>query len=211
MNLSDNSWYCTFSVETRANSAGGLQEAVDYEKLETWTRVSPGDYEKNIAAVIDLARDHQAGAILLYNELSGGAGEGPVTGQLGMTSPYRMALEKVSMGEGVPVVDSSAIIAEARRKVEEDLERKLDLRPHPAGQPTVTDKVEVIFRVYLGNRPVPEAVYIVGAHPELGGGVPNKIAMYDDGTHGDQKAGDSVWSYSAALSPGERIFLRLYE
>ena len=29
--------------------------------------------------------------------------------------------------------------------------------------------------------------------------------MYDDGTHGDQSAGDHVWSYSASFSPGTKI------
>lgn len=49
-------------------------------------------------------------------------------------------------------------------------------------------------------------MYIVGNHPKLGNLVPNKIAMYDDGTHGDQKAGDHVWSYSATFSPGTSLF-----
>src|SRR5262249_17811487 len=49
-------------------------------------------------------------------------------------------------------------------------------------------------------------MYIVGAHPELGDLVPNKVAMYDDGTHGDQHAGDRVWSYTAAMKPGMKLF-----
>jgi hypothetical protein len=36
--------------------------------------------------------------------------------------------------------------------------------------------------------------------------VPNKIAMYDDGTHGDHTARDYVWSYSARLSAGTKLF-----
>jgi hypothetical protein len=30
--------------------------------------------------------------------------------------------------------------------------------------------------------------------------------MYDDGTHGDQRAGDRVWSYSASFRPGTKLF-----
>jgi hypothetical protein len=52
---------------------------------------------------------------------------------------------------------------------------------------------------------VPESIYIAGAHPLLGDGVPNKIAMYDDETHGDQRAGDMVWSYAATFSPGTKL------
>jgi hypothetical protein len=29
--------------------------------------------------------------------------------------------------------------------------------------------------------------------------------MYDDGTHGDQMAGDRVWSYSATFAPGTKL------
>src|SRR5262249_18386391 len=59
---------------------------------------------------------------------------------------------------------------------------------------------------YLGERPVPKAISIVGTHPELGNLVPNKIAMYDDGTHGDQRAGDAVWTYAATFPPGTKLF-----
>lgn len=39
-----------------------------------------------------------------------------------------------------------------------------------------------------------EAIFIVGDHPELGNGVPNLTRMYDNGTHGDERANDGVWS-----------------
>lgn len=170
-----------------------LRKVEDYDKLEPWIRVSPKDYEKNILAMIDLARSHKAGVILLYNELWG-------------NSPYRIILERISKSAEVPLVDSSALIAEARRKLEEELEGKLDLRPPKAPRALAKGEIEVIFRVYLGKYPVPTAVYIVGTHPKLGALVPNKVAMYDDGTHGDQRAGDRVWSYSAMFSTGKRVF-----
>jgi len=90
--------------------------------------------------------------------------------------------------------------------MEEELERKLDLRP--AKEPGVRSKgeIEVVFRVYLGDYLVPKAVSIVGNHPKLGNLVPNKTAMYDDGTHGDQKAADNVWSYSATFPHGTKLF-----
>jgi hypothetical protein len=60
--------------------------------------------------------------------------------------------------------------------------------------------------VYSGDRPETRAIYISGIHPKLGDGIPNQVAMKDDGTHGDQKAGDHVWSYSATFSSGTRLF-----
>ncbi len=38
-----------------------------------------------------------------------------------------------------------------------------------------------------------------------GGWTPNQIKMYDDGTHGDQTAGDNIWSISFDLPRGVRI------
>ena len=47
---------------------------------------------------------------------------------------------------------------------------------------------------------------ITGSHTRLGNLEPNKLAMYDDGTHGDQKAGDKVWSYSVSLPLGSTVY-----
>jgi hypothetical protein len=67
-------------------------------------------------------------------------------------------------------------------------------------------EVEVIFRVYAGPFSVPKRLSIVGLDPKLGGLVPNTIAMHDDGTGGDQKAGDGVWSYAATFPVGAKLF-----
>jgi hypothetical protein len=168
-------------------------EQRDYGKFEEWTRVSPRDYEKNSREMISLARSRNAGVVLLFNELWVG-------------SPYRALLRKLSAAEGVPLVDSSALIEHGRRRVEEELEATLELRPASARGPMPGGEVEVVFRVYVGERPVPRAIYIVGAHPKRGDLVPNTVAMYDDGTHGDQRAGDHVWSYATTFPPGAKLF-----
>jgi lysophospholipase L1-like esterase len=187
-------------------SAQKPEEAVDYEKHEPWVRVSPIDYQRNIHAMINLARRHEAGVILVYNQLSADAGEVAGIARLGRTSVYRMVLEEISRAEGVPLVDSSVLITRARRRIEEGLESQLNLRVHPARRTRANGEIEVIFRVYSADWPVAKAVYITGTHPKLGGLVPNKIPMYDDGTHGDQNAGDKVWSYSATFPPGTSLF-----
>ena len=61
----------------------------------------------------------------------------------------------------------------------------------------------VVFRVYEGGYPVPQQLSIVGNHPALGNFVPNTIAMHDDGTNGDEHAGDHVWSYRAMMPAGD--------
>jgi hypothetical protein len=46
---------------------------------------------------------------------------------------------------------------------------------------------------------------LLGNHPKLGNLTLNKVAMYHDGTHGDQRAGDDIWPYSATFAPGTRL------
>jgi lysophospholipase L1-like esterase len=180
-------------LRNRAEAAGKADGTVDFATLEPWTRVSPADYEKNIREMVRLARSRNADVILLYNEFW-------------RNSPYQQALEKIAQSEGVPLVDTSALVEEARGQIEQHLEKKLNLEPVPTGLTIPDGKVEVVFRVYLGKNPVPKGMYIVGPHTELGDLVPNKVAMYDDGTHGDQKAGDGVWSYTATFAPGTKVF-----
>jgi lysophospholipase L1-like esterase len=181
-------------LRARANAAGNDDGTMDFSQLEPWTRVSPADYEKNVLEMISLAGERNASVILLYSEFW-------------KDSPYRAVLAKVAKSERVPLVDTSALVADARKTTEEDLERKLGLEPTVTiGQTLPHEKVEVTFRVYAGKKLVPKAMYIVGAHPELGDLVPNRVAMYDDGTHGDQHAGDRVWTYTAAMKPGTKLF-----
>jgi len=165
----------------------------DYDKMEPWTRVSPKDYEQNLLQMITLAKSHQATVVLLNNHLW-------------PEGPYALALKKIARAEQIPLIDSSVLIETARKRIEDDLEVRLNLRDHPAHLLPPDGEVEVIFRVYAGDSPVSRSINIVGVLPQLGTLVPNKVAMYDDGTRGDQRAMDKVWSYAAKFPSGSRIF-----
>jgi len=168
-------------------------EAKDYERLESKVRVPPPEYEQNIREMIRLVRDHNAVPILLHNDLRPG-------------SPYQSALHRISRAENVPLVDNCDLIGKERQRIEAELEHQLGLQPAvPTANPTA-GKIDVVFRVRMDHSSVSRAMFIVGPHPEIGDNVPNKVAMFDDGTHGDQKAGDNVWSYTASFSPGRKIF-----
>jgi lysophospholipase L1-like esterase len=166
---------------------------VDYDAIEPWTRVSPHDYESNIREMIRLARERGASVVLVDNELWNG-------------SPYRVVLRRIAEELDVPLVDSLAIVEAARAGIEESLETRLNLAgrddhlpPPPAGKTTV------VFRAYRDSVEVPKGLSIVGVDPQLGALVPNTIAMHDDGTGGDQKAGDGVWTYVAAFAPSTMV------
>lgn len=158
-------------------------EPADYSK--PWVRVPLGDYQANTGEMIRLLREAGTEALLVYNEFW-------------ENSPYRSSLQRISAEQKVPLVDSSSILRRGRNQMETDLERSLDLG-------SCEGEAEVVFRVYMGKAPVPRAVYIVAPHPKLGDLTPNKVAMRDDGTRGDQRVGDSVWSYAASLPPGSRL------
>jgi len=57
----------------------------------------------------------------------------------------------------------------------------------------------VLFTCDASNLRVPERIYIAGNVPSLGSWVPNLVAMRDDGTGGDRKPGDGVWSLAVEL------------
>ena len=167
-------------------------ESADYDSLEAVTRVSPRDYEQNLIAMIDLARRNGASVVLLFNEL--------------WSTPYQKVVEKVAMSKQVPWVNSKALIDQARRRAEGALEARLGLEPSAVRVADDQALVEVIFRVHAGRWPVASRLYIAGSHPSLGNAIPNRVALHDDGTHGDQRAGDGVWSLAARFEPGARLF-----
>jgi lysophospholipase L1-like esterase len=171
---------------------GAASQSTDYQAVAEYTRVSPIDYQANTRNMIELARSRGADVILLFNEL--------------WDTPYREALRDLARSEGVPLVDTKALIDHARAEIEADLERRLGLEPGRAAPAGGDPGPRVVFRVHAGEHPVADAIYVAGAHPSLGDGVPNKVAMHDDGTHGDQRAGDRVWSLEVSLPPTSTIF-----
>jgi hypothetical protein len=165
----------------------------DSDKLEPWMREALRNYDRYHREMITVAKHHNISIVLLYNEFW-------------KNSPYLRVLQRISVEEDVPLLDSSALIAGVQRSIEEELEQKLDLQSHTAQRANADGEIEVVFRVFADKWPVPKALYIAGNHPKLGNLIPNKIVMYDDATHGDQKAGDHVWSYSATFPARTNLF-----
>ena len=60
-------------------------------------------------------------------------------------------------------------------------------------------KIKVLFTCDASAQKVPDAIYIVGELPELGAWTPNKVKMFDDGTHGDEKKNDNIWTLELQL------------
>jgi lysophospholipase L1-like esterase len=173
---------------------------VDYDTLEEWTRVSMHDYDSNVREMIRLQIANGGGAVVLDNELWD-------------ESPYRPLLRRIASELHVPLVDSLRLVDEARHGIERNLESRLGLRTSPAppglpasSTPPARETTTVVFRVSHGGFDVTRAMSIVGTDPQLGNLEPNTALMNDDGKGGDQRAGDGVWSYTATLPAGARVF-----
>jgi lysophospholipase L1-like esterase len=182
----------SYLKEPRDGKSGGT---VDYDAIEPWTRVSPRDYEANIREMVGLARGQGARVVLVDNELWEG-------------SPYRAVLKRIAADVQAPLVDGYQIVADARVGIERGLEQRLGLAPaarDSASAEPGDGKTTVVFRVFRGDAPVSRALSIVAADPALGELSPNTILMGDDGRGGDERAGDGVWSYSAAIPSGKTI------
>jgi lysophospholipase L1-like esterase len=170
--------------------------AVDYTTIEPWTRVAPADYERNMREMIEMSRSHGARVVLLDNELWD-------------ESPYHPVLQKLSAELNIPFIDSLAIVKAAKEETARDLERDLNLAPAAHAPPALpappAQLTTVVFRAFRGSTIVPRALSIVGPYPQLGNNVANTVLMHDDGKDGDEKAGDGVWSFSAAFPAGAHV------
>jgi len=115
-------------------------------------------------------------------------------------------LKKIAGELDAPLVDSLGIVNAARTSIEESLEMQLNLAGRDDRLPPPSEgKTTIVFRAYRGSAEVPRGLSIVGADPQLGALVPNTVAMHDDGTGGDQKAGDGVWTFVAAFTPSKTV------
>jgi lysophospholipase L1-like esterase len=176
----------------RAAAAGSHAGEAAYAGLAEWTRVPLDRYEANVRAMIDAAGEHGAEVVLLYNEFW-------------REGPYRAVLARIARERSLPFVDASELLTAAQREIERRLELELGLRPAGRYPGPPADRLRVVFRVSAAGHPVPEALYVAGLDPALGAGVPNAVALHDDGSLGDERPNDGVWSRAAALDPDARI------
>jgi hypothetical protein len=137
-------------------------------------------------------------------------------------SPYRRLLMKIASALDVPLVDSLDVVRAGRMRIEDTLAAQHVLYGRdsstgaavgpghvsstPPGAAPPATSTTVVFRVYRGSASVPRAFSIVGADAQLGALAPNTVWMRDDGTGGDERAGDGVWSLTARFAPGRLIF-----
>lgn len=104
-------------------------------------------------------------------------------------------MQSIARAEGLPMVDSSAVLEAEEQRSASSLEQERGLVPiDDASRPRKRKGIDAVFRVDMTGEGPTGQVYVTGNAPALGGFVPNAVALFDDGSHGDQVAGDGVWS-----------------
>ena len=185
-------------ADAKTESAKG-NEAVNYDDIEPWTRVSPHDYDRNIREMVTLARGRgrprraarqRAVAREPVPARAGRHRARRAHAARGQPADHRGRTDADRAGDGNALSPRARRQRRTRRGV-----RARRRRPSP-----------VVFRVYRGRvSACPQRLSIVGNHPSLGDLVPNTIALHDDGTDGDERAGDHVWSLRAEFPAGTRL------
>ncbi len=67
------------------------------------------------------------------------------------------------------------------------------------------DSVSVLFQCDARGIYVRKGIFIAGNQEALGSWIPNAVKMYDDATHGDSHANDSVWTFECTFPVGTEI------
>ena len=153
-------------------------------RLPCWNpRAAETSYHTVVDGLVETARAHGADAVLVYNSV-------PEF----FSHCTRVALAKVASERGVPLVDTATLLFEVGTAAEAALEQAHGLSPAPESLDGTPGKVTVVLRVDMASESPGRQVFVMGNARQLGSFTPNGVPLFDDGTHGDQVAGDGVWS-----------------
>ena len=144
-------------------------------------RATATPYRNAIESLVVASLNQHVDVLLLYNNLPNFASHCTL-----------VALSEIARIHGVPLVDSSALLAAKRRELLAEAERARDLVPIPSETRSGSGYATVILRVdMIGHAGRPS---VTGNTLAVGLLAPNEVMLFDDGTHGDQRPNDGVWS-----------------
>ena len=113
------------------------------------------------------------------------------------------ALSALARARDVPLVDASRVLEEAGEEMQAEHDRSLGLEVPRGRRCAARDVACVLLRVDMAGDTSGRQPFVMGNQPQLGSFAPNRIELYDDGSHGDQRAGDRVYSRTFAFAmPG---------
>src|SRR5262249_33209658 len=191
-------WAQLLSYHEGSTVAGLTQEAVFHDRATAveqpvWIKESLREYKARILTISDAARTRGIRVVLLYPEFW-------------LNSPYLKLLKELSAELNLPLLDWSDMLARASQNHVADRERRVGVaRSSAISVPDEDRLIDVVFRVFQGTAQVSQRMYISGSHLSLNSFQPNTLSMYDDGTHGDEVAGDKIWSLRVRLPSNSTV------
>ncbi len=158
-------------------------------KSNQWTpRVSFDEFKTNLSAIIQHHTQSGGGVVLANLNL--------------LNYAYSDALRSLAEEVGAPFFDARAMFDSNGGRTERQRAARMNLAPANRA-PSDASNSTITFRVFAPS--VSSGVSVVGREDWLGGGVPGRVQLYDDGTHGDERARDSVWTLSVRFSGGRPV------
>ncbi|MBI1389680.1 MAG: hypothetical protein GC154_14680 [bacterium] len=160
-----------------------LNELKHRAEANEWKpRVSPAELKENLKLIID----HQTGR-----------GGKTILAHLNLLNRRSLApLKELAAAEKVPLVDLRDLFDNLGGRDEREKAIRMGLKPALVERIVNGTRSKLTFRLYANEHDAAGGFSIVGDAPELGDGVPNKVRMYDDGSHGDERSRDQVWTYT---------------
>jgi lysophospholipase L1-like esterase len=152
--------------------------------------IRASDYRRALDEIVVAFADRGVDAILLYNNVPDA-----------LSHCTRLAQEAVAADRNLPLVDGSAVLAAGARTMATQAEVRLALVAPPPSVVAAAEKVTLVFRVDMSSEPKGRGAYVMGNSTPLGRLTPNVVRLYDDGTHGDQRPQDRIWSLAVAMRP----------
>ncbi len=184
-------WY----VQKQRNRYTELIQKSVQERVQKnlWSKKVPADLLKTfLCTILDDQKKRNGKSILVNDNLLNFEG---LSTLVELSETYKIPLLDIRT-----IFDGVGGFAERKKQFE------LDLEPSGMDYFDESPKTTYQFRVHSDDpRILASGISIVGNHPDLGDGVPNAVKMYDDGTHGDERAGDRVWSLQILMQTPQPI------
>jgi lysophospholipase L1-like esterase len=115
------------------------------------------------------------------------------------------ALARIAAERSVPLVDSATLLFDKRQADGMAFDAARHLEPSPADGEAEPGRATIVFRVDMTKEGEGRPAFIMGNSDQLGSFTPNRVALFDDGTHGDQVANDGIWSRAVDFDAGTTL------
>lgn len=188
--------YHRWANRQRENAVLEFAQTLNEKKTgNAWKRkVETVDLEENLNLVIEHQLGQGGKAVLLHGNL--------------LNFEILPALRTIAARWSIPLLDVRDYFDQVGQFQFRTMRNDIGLE-RPGMVPSAEPRY--LFRVAVpqGSQITPP-LYVVGNHEALGNGAFNSVRLYDDGTHGDERRNDQIWSVELPLAFQEPLYYTFY-